>query len=62
MGAVGLAIGAGAAASTSVAGFIAERFHSTGAFLTLTGFGLATVLLLWAFMPETRPAQEEQAG
>jgi MFS family permease len=56
MGAVGLAIGAGATASTGLAGVVADRFHSVGAFIMLTGIGIAVVGLLWAAMPETGPA------
>jgi MFS family permease len=57
MGVVGLAIGAGATASTSLAGLVADRYHSVGAFTMLTGIGIAVVVMLWGFMPETRPPQ-----
>ncbi len=57
MGTVGLAIGAGATASTALAGLVADHYHATGAFAMLTGLGLAVLLLLWAAMPETDPAR-----
>lgn len=53
MGAIGLAIGAGATLSTTLAGFAADYFRVQGALLGLAGAGLVAVLLLWLFMPET---------
>ncbi len=53
MGAIGLAIGAGATLSTTLAGFAADYFQVRGALLGLAGAGFMSVLLLWLFMPET---------
>ena len=54
MGAVGLAITAAAALSTEVAGVIADRNGTAGAFELLAAAGLATVAIVWLAMPETR--------
>ena len=54
MGSLGVAICVGAAISTSLAGWTAERFGDSAAFLLLAGAGLAGTLLLWLAMPETR--------
>ena len=54
MGAVGLAIGAGATLSTGLAGLIADHFGTSAAFGALAGVGLAATALLAVAMPETR--------
>lgn len=56
LGVVGLAIGGGATLSTTVAGLVADTLGGTAAFLGLAGVGLCATLLVWALMPETRPA------
>jgi len=56
LGFIGLAIGVGATASTSFAGWIADWFGTTAAFACLAAVGLAAVLLVWSAMPETKPA------
>ncbi len=56
LGFVGVAIGIGATFSTTLAGEIADRFGDPAAFLGLAVTGLAATLLVWALMPETRPA------
>ena len=56
IGVFGLAAGIGATLSTSVAGFVADRFGSTVSFLGLASAGALAVLLVWAAMPETRDA------
>ena len=56
MGAIGLAIGLGATLSTEVAGLVADSYHADTAFLSLAGVGVAAFALLWAALPETRPA------
>ena len=56
MGIIGLAIGGGATLSTEIAGLVADRFHTDGAFVALAGVGSVVLLLLWLWMPETRPA------
>ncbi len=53
MGAIGLAIGAGATLSTTLAGFAADYFQVQGALLGLAGAGFVSVALLWLFMPDT---------
>jgi MFS family permease len=54
MGSLGIAVYVGATISTSLAGWTAERFGDSTAFLLLAGAGLAGTLLLWLAMPETR--------
>jgi predicted MFS family arabinose efflux permease len=67
IGSLGLAAGLGGTFSTVMAGWIAERFGDQIMFLVLAGVGAAAPALLWAAMPETRPAprrsrQEVAAG
>jgi MFS family permease len=54
MGSLGIAVYVGATISTSLAGWTAERFGDSAAFLLLAAAGLAGTLLLWRAMPETR--------
>lgn len=54
LGAVGTAMGIGAALSTSLAGVMADRLGSHAAFLGLAVVGLAAFLLVALAMPETR--------
>ncbi|KAB1073408.1 MFS transporter [Methylobacterium planeticum] len=54
LGAVGTAMGIGAALSTSLAGIMADRLGSHTAFLGLAVVGLAAFGLLALIMPETR--------
>ncbi|WP_128565862.1 MFS transporter [Methylobacterium crusticola] len=56
LGAVGTAMGVGAAVSTTLSGFMADRFGSHSAFLGLTGVGILAFLLVALIMPETRRA------
>jgi predicted MFS family arabinose efflux permease len=60
LGFIGLAIGVGATASTSVAGWVADRFGTTAAFACLAAVGLAAALLVWGAMPETKPTTSPQ--
>ena len=53
MGVVGLAVGVGAAVSTSFAGAVADRFGNTMAYAALAAAGLAACLLVWLALPET---------
>jgi predicted MFS family arabinose efflux permease len=48
-------MGVGATASTSLAGWIADRAGLPVAFLCLAAVGLAAEILVWRAMPETRP-------
>ena len=58
LGAVGFGIGLGATFSTTLAGWIADSFGDPVAFIGLAAVGLAATLLVWAAMPETRPAAQ----
>jgi MFS family permease len=57
LGTVGFAMGIGGTLSTTVAGWIADRYGDPAAFLTLALAGLAGVVLVWLAMPETRPTE-----
>ncbi len=57
LGAVGTAMGIGAALSTSLAGVMADHLGSHSAFLGLAIVGLAGFALLALIMPETRPVE-----
>ncbi|WP_336487668.1 MFS transporter [Methylobacterium nigriterrae] len=57
LGAVGTAMGIGAALSTSLAGIMADRLGSHTAFLGLALVGAAAFLMLALIMPETRRRQ-----
>jgi len=54
LGVVGFAIGIGATLSTTVAGWLTDRFGITAAFGGLAVAGLAATLFVWGAMPETR--------
>ncbi|KQP82727.1 MFS transporter [Methylobacterium sp. Leaf117] len=58
LGAVGTAMGIGAALSTSLAGIMADRLGSHTAFLGLAIVGFAAFALVALIMPETRHAPE----
>lgn len=63
LGAVGTAMGIGAALSTSLAGIMADRLGSHSAFLGLAFLGFAAFMLVALIMPETRRARvPEPAG
>lgn len=54
--------GIGASLSTSISGFAVEKFGHTAAFLGVAAVALASVAILWAFMPETKlPVQQQQS-
>lgn len=55
LGFVGFAIGIGATVSTTLAGWLGDRFGNPAAFAGLAATGLAATALLWFAMPETRP-------
>jgi len=55
-GVVGVAVGIGAALSTTIAGYAADFFGDAVAFLLLGSFGALGLLLVLALMPETRDA------
>ena len=54
LGIVGSAVGIGAALSTTLAGFIMDRFGSSPAFWTLAGVAVCGLALVWLLLPETR--------
>jgi MFS family permease len=56
MGFIGLAIGVGATISTTLAGWIADRFGTSVAYVGLAAVGLMALLLAFGAMPETRPS------
>jgi MFS family permease len=57
LGIIGTATGIGASLSTTLAGYASDRLGSQVAFLCLAGIGAAGVALVWALMPETKPAK-----
>jgi predicted MFS family arabinose efflux permease len=59
-GIVGTAIGVGASLSTTLAGYMSDRFGNEITFLALAGIAAAALALTWALMPETRPAADER--
>jgi len=62
IGSLGLAASLGATLSTTMAGWIADRFSPQAAFLALAAAGVASVLLIWFGMPETRPTRRPVAA
>jgi MFS family permease len=58
-GAVGCAVGVGASISTTLAGYVSDRFDSPTAFMMMAGFGLLGLAAVSLAMPETRPPKEE---
>jgi MFS family permease len=61
LGIVGSAIGIGASLSTTLAGYMLDRFGSGVTFCSLAGVAVAGVLLVLLLMPETRPEAEPGA-
>lgn len=55
LGAVGSAMGIGAALSTTLAGFMFDRAGATITFSVLAGIAFLGLGLAWLLMPETRP-------
>jgi MFS family permease len=55
-GIMGTAIGIGASISTTFAGQMSDHFGNAAAFFGLAGVAAAGLTLVWALMPETRPA------
>jgi MFS family permease len=55
-GLAGVASGIGASVSTTLFGLIAESLGRAAAFLTMALMGLAAVVIVWLFMPETKPS------
>jgi MFS family permease len=57
-GIVGTFIGIGASISSTLAGYLSDRFGSPWAFAGLASMGLAGFLAVLLLMPETRPVEE----
>jgi MFS family permease len=55
-GVVGVAVGIGASLSTTIAGYVADRFGDAVVFLFLGSVGALGLMLVLALMPETREA------
>jgi predicted MFS family arabinose efflux permease len=53
-GIVGTATGVGASLSTVLAGYAADRFGSSIAFLGLAAVAAMGLIMIWTIMPETR--------
>ncbi len=57
-GVIGAAVGIGASLSTALAGYIADGFGASAAFLFLTGAAVTGLVFVVGLMPETRPAAQ----
>lgn len=57
-GIVGCAMGIGASISTTLAGYLSDRFSGAAAFIGLDLIAVAGLLAIWFTMPETRPAAD----
>jgi len=53
-GIVGTATGIGASLSTVLAGYVADRFGSSFAFMGLAAVAATGLTMIWLVMPETR--------
>ncbi len=62
LGAVGTAMGLGAAASTTLSGYMADHFGSHAAFMGLSAVALVALVLIVAIMPETRGPRSAESG
>jgi MFS family permease len=58
-GIVGTATGIGASLSTVLAGYAADRFGDSVAFLGLGAIAAIALVMVWSVMPETRPLPAE---
>ncbi len=54
-GILGTATGIGASLSTTLAGYVTDRFGSSSAFAALAAIAFIGLITLWRLMPETRP-------
>jgi MFS family permease len=61
-GAVGCAVGVGAAISTTLTGYVSDNFGSHVAFNTLMAFAAIGLTAVAVAMPETRPPAQSQVG
>ena len=58
-GILGTATGIGASLSTTLAGYVTDRFGSPAAFAALAAIAAAGFAVLWLLMPETRPVEDK---
>jgi MFS family permease len=58
LGIVGSAVGIGAALSTTLAGYIIDRFGSGIAFCGLASVAALGLTIVWLLLPETRQPQD----
>jgi MFS family permease len=62
-GLAGTFSGVGASLSTLIAGLVTQRFGYAAGLLGVTAVGLMAVVIVWVFMPETKPsAPSRQLG
>jgi MFS family permease len=61
-GAVGCAVGVGAAVSTTLTGYVSDNFGSHAAFNTLMALAAVGFTAVAVAMPETRPPAQSQVG
>jgi MFS family permease len=62
LGIVGSAVGIGASISTTLAGYIFDRFGHAATFFGMAGVATAGLALVFLLMPETRPTGERPQG
>jgi MFS family permease len=58
-GVVGCAMGIGAAVSTTLAGYLTDRFNSQTTFMCLGVVAMVGLIVLWWLMPETRSSDDD---
>jgi MFS family permease len=58
-GIIGTASGIGASLSTTLFGIVAASFGRTAVFLSIASVALLAALILWFWMPETRPSTKQ---
>jgi MFS family permease len=61
-GILGTATGIGASLSSTLAGYVTDRYGSPAAFACLGVIALAGFIVLWLLMPETRPQEDAQSA
>jgi hypothetical protein len=61
-GIIGTTVGIGAALSTTLAGYITDRFGSASAFFELSAVAIVALTAVLAFMPETLPGDGAQTN
>jgi MFS family permease len=60
LGIVGVAMGLGAAVSTTMTGDLADRAGTPVAFITMAAIALTGLTIVWRYMPETKPENEDE--